>query len=316
MKQLINQFKKIKTLLKLLVSLNVRLNQLQIAVGRIEARQLLGDVAPKNLNDYEFQVYSQFGEDGLIQYLIKNIQINNSVFVEFGVERYLEANTRFLLSNNGWRGLIIDGSLENIAHIKSDEIYWKSDITAVSQFIDCENINQVIDENGIRGEIGLLSIDIDGNDYWVWKSINIIDPQIVICEFNNLWGPNLKVTTPYDPLFFRGNAHYSNLYFGASLGALEDLAYSKGYAMVGINLAGNNAFFVKKTNLGALSAVKTQDVWRPSKFRESRGPDGSLSYISRKQGIEVLANLPLMSIEDGQLYQIRELFGKIDAHCI
>ena len=85
----------------------------------------------KNIIDYEFKVFSQWGEDGIIAFLINNLNIENKFFVEFGVENYVESNTRFLLKKNNWSGLIIDSSIKNIDFIKKDQIYWKHDIKAL-----------------------------------------------------------------------------------------------------------------------------------------------------------------------------------------
>ena len=91
-----------------------KLTSIQQALGRIETRQN-NILDSKDLNDYEFKVSSQWGEDGIIQHLINKIEIKNKVFFEFGVENYTESNTRFLLHNNNWKGLVIDGSVENIS---------------------------------------------------------------------------------------------------------------------------------------------------------------------------------------------------------
>ena len=304
-----SRLKKIKSILELLGSLDYRLNQIHSSLGRIESRQILGISTPSNFNDYEFQVFSQFGEDGLIQYLIDRIEIKNKTFIEFGVEQYKEANTRFLLINNGWSGLVMDGSSENIQLIKSDDLYWRTNLKAVSAFIDSNNINQLIGDGGFHGEVGLLSIDIDGNDYWVWKSLEIVSPQIVVCEFNALWGPELMVSIPYAPLFSRGEAHYSNLYFGASLAAMTSLGRSKGYSLVGVNLAGNNAFFVKNDCMNGLISLSPEDAWRPAKFRESRSLDGGLSYLSQGEGLELLRDMKLVNVENGESYLVGDLYG-------
>lgn len=95
------------------------------------------------------------GEDRIIDYLIRSIEIRQKIFVEFGVENYREANTRFLLIKNNWSGLVIDGSIENIQDIKKDSIYWKYSLKAVQAFIDKDNINNILSDNGIQGEIGL-----------------------------------------------------------------------------------------------------------------------------------------------------------------
>ena len=178
-------FSKLKKLLLSLATIESRLDKLQQAVGRVEKRQN-NEQLSYSFNDYEFQVYSQWGEDGLIQYLIDTIIIERPIFVEFGVENYKESNTRFLLVNNNWSGLVIDGSLDNIQSIKKDSIYWRHNLKAECAFITKENINKLIDQNGINGDIGLLSIDVDGNDYWIWDAISVVSPRIVVCEYNSI----------------------------------------------------------------------------------------------------------------------------------
>jgi len=109
-----------------------------------------------DLNSLEYKVHSQWGDDGIIQYLVKYLDIDNKTFIEFGVEDYLESNTRFLLMNNNWSGLIMDGSENHISKIKNDDIYWKYELIAKRAFITAENINQLISEEEISGRIGLL----------------------------------------------------------------------------------------------------------------------------------------------------------------
>lgn len=186
----------------------------------LSAKNFVNSVCYKrieSLEEVEFQVFSQFGEDGIIQWLIQNIELNEKTFVEFGVEDYTEANTRFLLMNNNWSGLIIDGSEENINHVKNWRLFWKYDLTAVAEFITKDNINEIITGAGFYGDIGLLSVDIDGNDYWVLNAITCVNPRILICEYNNIFGSDEKVSVPYDEKFYRTEKHYSNLYWGASL---------------------------------------------------------------------------------------------------
>ena len=189
-------WEKIKSLIKSVKSIDDRLHNVQQSLGRLENRQLAA-MNQQSFNEYEFQVYSQWGEDGLIQHLVQKVSIDRPIFVEFGVETYTESNTRFLLTNNNWSGLVIDGSEQNIQCIKNDPIYWKHNLKAVCAFIDKDNINSIIEKNGISGDIGLLSIDIDGNDYWVWEAIDVISPRIVICEYNSLWGATKSVSITY-----------------------------------------------------------------------------------------------------------------------
>ena len=272
------------------------LHKLQETLGRIEAIQLQ-TLNSKSIRDNEFRAFSQWGEDGIIQFLIKNVPINRKIFIEFGVQDYTESNTRFLLINNNWSGLVIDGGLEEIAYIKNDPIYWQYNLKAVNSFITKNNINQIFLENGIQGEIGLLSVDIDGNDYWVWQAIDCINPAIVVSEYNFRFGATRAVTVPYDAGFVRTKAHYSNIYYGASLKALCILATKKGYTFVGCNSAGNNAFFVRNDlKPDSLKELTSEEGYVTAQFRESRDELGNLLYLSLEEEQKLLNSLPLVSI--------------------
>lgn len=273
------------------------LHKLQETLGRIEARQLQ-TLNSKSIRDNEFRAFSQWGEDGIIQFLIRNVPINRKIFVEFGVQNYTESNTRFLLINDNWSGLVIDGGSEEIAYVKNDPIYWQYNLKAVNSFITKDNINQILSDNGIQGEIGLLSVDIDGNDYWVWQAIDCINPAIVVSEYNFRFGANKAVTVPYDASFVRSKAHYSNIYYGASLKALCILADRKGYAFVGCNSAGNNAFFVRKDlKPDAINEITVEEGYVRGQFRESRDEKGNLLYLSLEEEQKLLNTLPLVEIE-------------------
>lgn len=294
----INQeFNSLRLILERVSSIEERLNRMQLSLGRIESR-LAQSLAIDDIKDNEFQVFSQWGEDGIVDYLVRNIKIERKIFVEFGVENYCESNTRFLLIYRNWTGLVIDGSLDNIQHIRKDTIYWKYNLKVLQAFIDKDNINNLLVDNGIAGEVGLLSIDIDGNDYWVWKAIDSISPAIVIIEYNSRFGMDKAVTIPYSPSFIRSKAHYSYLYAGASLKALVDLGKEKGYSFVGSNAAGNNAFFVrtdlKPSNVRELTL---EEGYVASQFRESRDKDGNLSFLSWTESDVVLGSLPLVDLD-------------------
>jgi hypothetical protein len=253
----------------------------------------------RSIKETEFRVCSQFGEDGIIQFLIANMPFPNKTFVEFGVEDYTESNTRFLLINDNWSGLVIDGSQSNIESIKQDPIYWKHDLTAVSAFITRDNINPLI-ASRFSGDLGLLSIDIDGNDYWIWEAIMVVSPRILICEYNSVFGVKESISTPYRPDFIRQKAHFSNLYFGASLRALCMLAETRGYGFVGCNSAGNNAFFVRKDVIGNLPVVTLEEGYVLSKFRESRDAQNNLSFISGEDRLKLIAALDVFDFKTGQ----------------
>ena len=263
----------------------------------------------KNIQDYEFKVFSQNGEDGIIQFLIQNTEIKNKIFVEFGVETYKEANTKFLLLNNGWSGLIIDGDKDAMEKIASSDLHWKYDLKSIGNFITKDNINEIIKSAGIEGEIGLLSVDIDGNDYWVFENIDCVNPQILIMEYNSMFGDIHKISVPYDENFVRSQKHYSNLYYGASIAALCDIANKKGYDLVGSNSFGNNLFFIRYDCNKLKIKLTPKEAYVKSKFRESRDENGKLTFLSHKEGLELIKNEPVVNIEDKKTYSIGEVFN-------
>jgi hypothetical protein len=191
--------------------------------------------------------------------------------------------------------------------VRESSIYWRNGLTAVAAFIDADNINQLIGDNGFRGEIGLLSVDIDGNDYWVWDRINVVNPIIVVAEYNSVFGPDHAVTIPYDPGFVRGKAHHSHLYWGASLKALSLVAERKGYALVGSNSAGNNAFFVRRDRLNGMKELTPEVAYVESKFKESRDVDGQLTFLTGKKRLEEIRAMPVYDALSGKVISISEI---------
>ena len=276
----------------------IDLSRLREGLARVENRQLNFENNTE-LQANEFRAFSQWGEDGIIQFLIRNVPINNKNFIEFGVENYIESNTRFLLINNNWSGLVIDGNPENISYITKDPIYWQYNLKAVHEFVSKENINEILSTHGLNGDIGLLSIDIDGNDYWVWEAIEVISPRIAIIEYNAKFGIDKAVTVPYDPNFIRSKAHYSMLYSGASLKALCLLGTKKNYTFVGCNSAGNNAFFVRKdVKPDFIKELTPHEGYVMSKFRESRDLKGNLTYADESEINALLSSFLLIEIEE------------------
>ena len=274
-------------------------DELKRLTGRLLANQVRATA--KSFREAEFKVFSQFGDDGIIQYLIDRLDIPTELatFVEFGVQDYSESNTRFLLLNNNWRGLVMDGDKGSMEGLKTRDMYWRHDLTALCRWIDRDNINAILAESDFSGPLGILSIDIDGNDYWVWQRIEAVKPVIVIVEYNSVFGARQAITVPYDPAFNRTKAHYSNLYWGASLPALASLGRSKGYAFVGSNLAGNNAYFVHESYIdrGGIVALTPEQSYVESRFRESRDERGRLTYLGGAARRKMIAGMPVYDVE-------------------
>lgn len=202
---------------------------------------------PRRLLRYGFSVYSQCDEDGILQEIFRRIGLTSRTFVEFGVENGRECNTAKLLVE-GWRGLWMDGSQEHVASIRKefDAFIASGRLTARAVLVTAENINGLLMDGGMAGEIDLLSIDIDNNDYWVWKAIDKVSPRVVAIEYNPVLRPPMSLVVPYDP----ARRWDGSSYYGASLEALVKLGAAKGYRIVGCNAAGVNAFFVRQDLCG------------------------------------------------------------------
>lgn len=197
---------------------------------------------PVFLESYGYKVYSQNDEDGILQEIFKRIGTETKRFVEFGVQDGLECNSHYLLLR-GWTGLWLEASEMSYWWIQRnfEAVISKGQLKTDCVFITRENIDLVLRENGFEGEIDFLSIDIDGNDYHVWEAISSVTPRVVCIEYNGRFPPDYDWVMPY----FREHVWNGNDYCGASLKALENLGRKKGYQLVGTNLTGVNAFFVR-----------------------------------------------------------------------
>jgi hypothetical protein len=281
--------------------------RLALAIGRMEARAVRTAVYP-DLADAEFRVFSQWGEDGIIQYLISRVAIGRPAFVEFGVEDYRESNTRFLLQNDHWEGLIIDGGTAHLDFLAEGDLRWRYTIEGRSAFLTRDNVNQVIRAGGMVGDIGLLSVDVDGNDYWILEALDVVSPRILIVEYNSLFGGEAAVTVPYRPDFERRAAHWSSVYYGASLAAIDDLAAAKGFRLVGCNRAGVNAFFVRTDVVGDLPVKTPEAAYVRRHHRESRDRDGNLTYLGDPAAqLALMADQPLVDVRSGRTGTVQEL---------
>ncbi|KAA3630800.1 MAG: hypothetical protein DWQ08_05710 [Proteobacteria bacterium] len=236
------------------LALKIRSKQL---LGRLEIRR---KHAAHPINREEYRVFSQHREDGIIAFLLDSAGIGSRKFVEFGFGPDV-CNCLSLLLDRNFSGLFIDGDAEKCTAARRAYRWLDSpDVTVVDAFLTMENLNSVIERNGFGGDIDVLSIDVDGNDYWLWSAIDALDARIVVIEYNASLGRDRSLTIPYHPGFRRYRAHKSGFYHGASLSALEKLGLNLGYRLVGCDSTGVNAFFVKRDldlpNVATLSAAE------------------------------------------------------------
>jgi mRNA-degrading endonuclease RelE of RelBE toxin-antitoxin system len=203
----------------------------------------------KNLPKVEetgYRVFSQFEEDGKLLFIFSILGMTNKTFIEIGSDDGVNSNSANLYFNFGWNGLFIDGNSKSIK--RGQKFFskyphpWFDKPQFICSMVKRENINDLIRSANIEGEIGLLSIDIDGNDYWVWDAIDVVQPQVVIIETHNEFGMN-NIVVPYDPNYYFPGKH--PVYHGASPVAMNKLAKKKGYRLVGANEYGFNFIFVK-----------------------------------------------------------------------
>lgn len=255
---------------------------------------------PLWLSEKGFGIYSQFDDDGIIQFLIYFLGIDNfskKFFIEFGVGDFFESNCHFLLVNNSWDGCVIDGDIKNIKKLRSTEMFWRYNIDAICDFITVDNINATLRKYYDK-DLGVLHIDLDGNDYWILSAIElgILDPDILILEYNAIFGSKMEVTVPYHPQFDRSEAHFSCKYFGASLAALVAKAEESGYYFVGCNRGGNNAYFLAERYLNDVPPTSISQGFVNARFRESRDFYGRLNFLSAEDVLDQIKDLELIDV--------------------
>jgi hypothetical protein len=228
------------------------------------------------LNKHEYSVHSQFGEDGVLAWIFSKIEPKTKTLVEVGCGSGRQCNTAHMVLNLGWRGLLIDGSAQNVREAREFfkyllpwQLYAQTQIE--QHFVTVENINEILLRHRTLASPDLLTIDIDGNDYWIWEAITAIDPQVVVVEYNSTYGKKEALVTPYQERFDAYAQHPLGLYHGASLQALCVLAQKKGYAFIGCESNGANAFFVKQTQAHLFSRVLPQEAFYENQHKAKRG---------------------------------------------
>lgn len=201
-------------------------------------------------DEIEFKCFSQHGEDGILLYLFSRLGTTNKQAVEICAGDGVECNTANLIVNHGWLGLLFDGAAHKL---RFGQRYYRRNLntlphppTLVNAWIDTENINPLITRHGVEGQVDLLSLDMDGIDYWIWQALTCIAPRVVVLEFNAALGPTESVTVPYQRDFRWKKGSALEHYWGASLSAFVKLGKAKGYRLVGCERLGVNAFFVRQ----------------------------------------------------------------------
>lgn len=253
-----------------------------------------GGGSPNPLAAHEVKVCSMNGEDGILLHLFSRIGTTDGRFVEFGIGDGRECNTANLSLHFGWSGLLMDINEQDVARARAfydDRLGGERDRVRIARHaVTAESINDLLGRYGMTGTLDLLSIDIDGNDWWVWRAITVATPRVVVVEYNPSFGMNRSVTIPYQPAFSRFVGHPSGFYYGASLAALTALGKAKGYALVGCDSSGSNAFFVRADLLPSTDLVErsADAAFMPSRTR--------LRTTSSEDQWKTVRHLPLVEV--------------------
>jgi hypothetical protein len=246
------------------------------------AEHLYGPAPVEPFVGHELRIRSQHGEDGILLWLFSVIGTTDRRFVEFGVEDGRECNSANLALNWGWSGLLLEGDANGAR--AAQDFYTGREVTVRQAMVTPDSVGKLL--AGFE-DCDLLSIDIDSHDYWVWKAF-AGRPRVVAVEYNASFGPTERVTLPLDPTFSYDQYFRGGVYHGASLAAFTSLAAEKGYALIGCESAGVNAFFVREDTMGDLEAATPEAAWRPARHRQGLG--------TIEQQRALLAGLPLVEV--------------------
>jgi hypothetical protein len=217
---------------------------------------------PERLTAGRFRLLSQNQEDGMLWSLFQQIGTTTKTFVELG-SGATGGNAAMLAGEFGWTGLMVEGDQGKVEYAGRRFPRAK----AVCAWITPETVNDLLERNGFAGEVDLLSVDVDGVDYWVWQAITVCSARLVMLEYNSMFGPDRAVTVPYDPKFNRRDHRFC--YYGASLSAMTQLSATKGYRLVAVEPTGVNAFFLRNDVAPEIPACDPAHVYRiPDKYNE------------------------------------------------
>ena len=249
------------------------------------------------LSDVDYKIFSQNGEDGILDYLLYQLKIEKPKYIEIGVGDYTESNTRFIFERCSPKGVIVD-CLENLEEkIKKNFSLWKSELKIVNDFVNPNNIIKIMREADTLNNLDIFSLDIDGIDYWILKELPKDFSKIAIVEFNPIFGKNLKVSVPNITNFDRKKYHYSNLCFGMSLQAAIEIMNEKNFYFVGTNLLRNNAFFIyKKEEYFKNLVINNIENSTDANFTESRDIKGNLNFLNYQKRVKEILECEVVDL--------------------
>jgi len=281
--------------------------QSEMHLSRLQLGQMLLHLgsqadAKSSLKDYGFSVWSQTDEDGILAFLVSRLDLSKPRCLEIGAGNFLESNFRFLAEVMNASVFAVDAREDLAREVRKLNVSWLAPVVPHQTWVTPGNINEIIDQAAADiGEIDILSVDLDGNDYWVLEAANLENIKLVMVENNPLFAGSLPVSVPQNDSFYRFDAHHSGLYWGASLSAFVHLLESRGFQLVGRNGKGFNGFFLKKEIVAKDALLReyasnmelSSETWG---IREGRDKSGKLTFENPARMRENLDDLPLINV--------------------
>lgn len=277
-------------------------------------KQIANLNVPKlHLDDHGWGVFSQTDEDGILHFLTTTLNLSQPKFLELGAGNFSECNFRGLVETGNGSGVFVDARKDLIHTLRRTVASYLGPALAVEAYITPDNVEQLVsDARKELGGLDLLSIDLDGNDYWVAERVDFSGIKVVVMEVNPGFGELSTVSVPRNDTFDRGSAHFSHLYWGTSISAYTRLMSARGFTLVGLSQKRFNAFFVTKEEverspvLGRMAEKLVVDFsrWR---VREGRDRAGQLTYASSSEALRGFPDLPLVDVKTGATISIESL---------
>ena len=224
---------------------------------------------PEKLSARRAKFLSNDEDDGLIMALFAEIGVEHHTFAEIACGSN-GGNSGFLALECGWRGLMVDAAPERVAAAR--HLFRYSNVAFLESIVTRDNVNQMLVDGGLGGGLDLLSLDIDGNDYWIWEALTVVSPRLVVIEYNSYFGSDRSVAVPYDPQFDRHTE--AKYYYGASIQAMTRLAARKDYRLVATEPRGHNAYFLRNDIAPSIPAADPSSAWRLLDKYEKRRAKG------------------------------------------
>lgn len=289
-----------------------RYNSLLCHIGEaaLAARQWASP-AFRDLWDAELRVFSQWGEDGILDFLCDRLDLARPCALELGAGDFGECNTRFLAEHRHAAVVAVDVHDHLVSSARTLDLYWKDSIFPIEEWITPANSAQLMEKaRELMGRVDVVSLDIDGNDYWVAEPLDLSETKIVVVEYNAVFGHRRAVTVPRDDLFDRAKAHTSRLYYGASLRAWIHLLGLQGFTFIGTNRACSNAFFCPTVSLERIPVhiprFEELDRYMDCRVRESCDEKGHFTYLAGRDRLEAIEHLPVFDLIENRTISLAE----------